>query len=100
MRSESSLSFLMCSRRLPHAFGSRAREKFQHGSATLDGHADDITFTVYGLDDARQARMVAEDLAQTADAHVDAAIEGQRVAAACELDELEARHHAIAMREQ
>src|SRR5690349_14677821 len=67
---------------------------------TLDGHANDITFTVYCLDDARDARIVAENLAQPADAHVDAAIERQRVATARELDELQPRHHAIAVRQQ
>ena len=48
-----------------------------------------------GVDD-----IVAKNLAQPADAHVDAAIEGAGVAAARKFDELAARHHAIAVREQ
>src|SRR6187455_1177551 len=67
---------------------------------TLDGYANDITLTMYCLDDAWDARIVAENLAQPADAHVDAAIEGQRIASARELDEFQPRHHAIAVRQQ
>src|SRR5262245_48460700 len=71
-----------------NALGQTPREKFQKTrSGAFDEYANDITFTVNGLDDARHARVVAQDLAQLADAHVDAAVERIRVAAARELDE-------------
>ena len=76
------------------------RDASRHTIKRVQRDTNDITFTVYCLDDARDARIVAENLAQPADAHVDAAIERTGVAAARELDELAARHHAIAVREQ
>src|SRR5262245_57710216 len=96
--------------RLYPAFGQYAREKFrrvcmarvardQQRSRPFDGHANDITFTVNSLDDARAPRIVAEYLPQPADAHVDAAIEGVWIAAPREFDELEARYDAVAVRE-
>src|SRR6476659_1025977 len=69
-------------------------------SAALDRYTNDITFTVHRLDDARAPRIVAQYVSQAADAHVDAAIAGIAVAAARQLDELQARDHAVAMRQQ
>src|SRR5205807_7303902 len=63
-------------------------------------YADHVTLAVDGLDDLRRARVVAEDLPQAADAHVDAAIEGIGVAAAQQLRQLGTAQHAIAGREQ
>jgi hypothetical protein len=87
-------------------FGRRAREKFLRviaawpNSCTFNEYSNDITFTVNCLDDARHSRIVSENLAQPADAHVDAAIERAGVASTRELDEFVARHHAVAVREQ
>src|SRR5688500_13562985 len=100
MHSVSSLVFIVWVRNTTPTFGWRGREKFLVNSSAFDGDANDITFSVNCLDDARTPSIVAEDLAQPADAHVDAAIERPRVASACELDQLGARDHAVALREQ
>src|SRR5690349_18672924 len=79
------------------ALGRCAREKFlclrvlcvthpDTNSRAFNGNTDDITFTVHCLDDARATRIVAEDLAKPADAHVDAAIERACIATARELE--------------
>src|SRR5688572_17124653 len=110
MYSESSPSFCMWTAtvlvlRAP-SIGWRERQKFLSArcsradtSGALDQDTNDITFTVNRLDDARTPRVVAEDLAQPADAHVDAPVERPGVAAARELDELAAGDHAVAMRQ-
>src|SRR5438477_10758967 len=45
-------------------------------SVAHDNDADHVTLTVDGLDDVRRARVIAQELPQAADAHVDAAVEG------------------------
>ena len=60
-------------------------------SMPLDRNADDVALAVDGLDDTRRSSIVAQRLAQTAHAHVDAAIERIEVAAADEIEQLGAR---------
>src|SRR5262249_10445187 len=62
--------------------------------------ADHVPLAVHGLDDLRRARIIAENLAQPADAHVDAAVERIGIAPAQQLCELRARQHAVAGPEQ
>src|SRR5256886_7016318 len=69
-------------------------------SVAHDVDADHITLAVDGLDDVRRARIIAQDLPQAADAHVDAAVEGIGVAAAQQLGQLRAAEHAVARSEQ
>src|SRR5687768_14237363 len=105
--SQSSFMIVFATPRLRGLFATNALghfpgEKFRtpNRSRAFDDDANDITFTMDGLDDARRARVVADDLAQPADAHVDAAIERRRIAAARELDELQPRDDPVAVREQ
>src|SRR2546429_8416391 len=69
-------------------------------SVAHDNDADHVTLTVDGLDDVRRARVIAQELPQAADAHVDAAVEGIGVAAAQQLGQLRAAEHAVARSEQ
>src|SRR5204863_90770 len=69
-------------------------------SVAHDADADHITLAVDGLDDVRRARVIAQDLPQAADAHVDAAVEGIGVAAAQQLGQLRAAEHAVGRAEQ
>src|SRR6516162_6914042 len=62
--------------------------------------ADHVPLAVHRLDDLRRARIVAENLPQAADAHVDAEVERISVAPAQQLGELRACQHAIAGSEQ
>src|SRR6187399_1682733 len=97
MQPESSSAVFMEKFFMTPALGRYAREKFLRRrvprathpdttSGAFNGNTDDITFTVHCLDDARAARIIAEDLAKAADAHVDAAIERARIATARELE--------------
>src|SRR5205823_7549647 len=82
--------------------GQSGRRIVGRAGASVGRHrdADHVALAVYGLDDLRRARVVAEDLPQAADAHVDAAIEGIGVAAAQQLRQLGTAQHAVAGREQ
>src|SRR6184192_3767469 len=64
-------------------------------SVAHDIDADHVTLAVDGLDDVRGARVIAQDLPQAADAHVDAAVEGIGVAAAQQLGQLRSEERRV-----
>src|SRR3982750_4608948 len=72
--------------------GAARANKFRAGppSRALDRYADDIALTMNGLYDARAAPRVAQHVAQSADANIDASVERRAVAAAGEFDQLHA----------
>src|SRR5678816_3362820 len=69
-------------------------------SFRLDRNAEHVTFAVDGLDDARRAGVIAQDLAQPAHALIDAAIERIEIASAQQIHQLLARHHLTGLRQQ
>src|SRR5262249_18932097 len=76
---------------------ARARKTWARGALFVHhADADDVSLTIHRLDDLRSACIIAENLPQTADAHIDAAIEWIGIAPAQQLGELRACQHAIA----
>src|ERR1700683_657446 len=86
----------------------RPNRDWGHTDRRMDGRllvahdidADDVPLAIHCLDDLRRTGVVAEYLAQTADAYVDAAVERVGVTPAQELGELGTGKHAVGGAEQ